>query len=153
MKKLAAIVTALIFGVSLLLPATSFASNVNPISQQHKSEITTIDDSDFPIIVPYSNQLVINSQSIQGNGVSWNQPQGYGSYRVWVQNNTDDTMQVVIRCRGWIRSEFHTMSVKPRSGQFVTVNDAMAGTHTIDFSTTSGYLNGTVSVRISDESL
>ena len=106
------------------------------------------------MIVPYANHLTIDSESIGNSGTSWYQPKNYNAYRVWVKNDTNESMKVTIRySTGWFSSETHTMTVPANKCKTLTVNNAKSGKHTISFTTSSGYVSETVSVRVSDEDL
>lgn len=101
-------------------------------------------------IVPMSNALAMN-KSITRKSESWEQENGYGSYRVWVENTTSQRMTVTITSRS--ASDQHTFYVPASSSKTYTVNDAVSGNHTITFATASGDLSGTVRVRVSEEPL
>lgn len=101
-------------------------------------------------IIPMANRLTID-MAITRKSESWHQDSGYGSYRVWVDNTTSQRMTVTITSRS--ASDQHTFYVPANSNKTYTVNNAVSGTHTITFATASGYLSGTVRVRVSEEPL
>lgn len=101
-------------------------------------------------IVPMASHIGLDV-SITRKSESWSQNSGYGSYRVWVENTTSQRMTATITSRS--ASDQHTFYVSANSNKTYTVNNAVSGTHTITFATASGYLSGTVRVRVSEEPL
>lgn len=101
-------------------------------------------------ISPLTSRIAVDA-AIRESGVSWTQPIGYGSYRIWVDNTTNKTMVVTIT--GGFGEKSHTFSVPKKSNKSLTVNDAGWGKHTVSFDNDSGEYSGTVRVRISDATL
>jgi len=85
---------------------------------------------------------------ISAGGSEWTQPIGYCSYRVWVDNTSNETMKVTVTSDGGT----FVMEVAPNSSKIIlTVNNAAEGyVHKIDFKTQSGVGSGSVAVRVSD---
>lgn len=156
MKKSISLTIALVLLLVMLMPTSSFAmaKEKNTVSEIQNLETPIVEDFNGFMIVPYANHLVVNSESIGNSGTSWDQPKNYNAYRVWVQNDMNESMEVTIRySTGWFSSEIHTMTVSAKKGKSLTVNNAKSGQHAISFTTSSGYVSGTMSVRVSDEDL
>ena len=84
------------------------------------------------------------------SGVSWYQPKEYVSYRIWVDNTTNNSMRVTITDpQGRIR----TFSVPAHGNKSYVGNGVESGTYRLSFSTSNGVLSGTVRVRVSDVAL
>jgi hypothetical protein len=83
-------------------------------------------------------------------GVSWYQPKEYVSYRIWVDNTTNNSVRVTITDpQGRIR----TFSVPAHGNKSYVGNGVESGTYRLSFSTSNGVLSGTVRVRVSDVAL
>lgn len=99
---------------------------------------------------PASSQFAVN-RSITKNKVTWYQTEEKTAYRIWVENTTNQTMTVTVTSPS--SSDYHKFYVSANSSKSVTENGAVAGVHTVTFSTPSGDLSGTVRVRVSDTTL
>lgn len=98
-------------------------------------------------IMPRASYQIID-EDITQRGITWQQPDGYIAYRVWVQNTTGETMTVTVTSDGGTFTE----TVPANSSKTIlTVNNAWENeVHSIDFQTRSGTVSGTVRVRVSD---
>lgn len=97
-------------------------------------------------IMPLSNYLVIDSDSISTYGTSWTQPSDCTAYRISVKNTRSETLKVTVS----YGSNSYTFNVSANSTETYTVNNAWSGyKHTVDFSSSSGLVSGTISVRVS----
>ena len=154
MKKSVSVVMMLMVGMLFLFPTGSYASDVTTVKcEEVVNSSSETDEIENFEIVPFANYLIINNESIHESGTSWDQPSDCHVYRVWVQNTTAEKMKVTIRYpKGW-GTDTHTMSVGAHSGQSLVINNAKSGRHVMSFSTASGHLSGSVSVRVSDENL
>lgn len=156
MKKSLSLTMALMLLLAMVMPTSSFAmaKEKNTASKIQDLETPIVEAFDGFMIVPYANHLVVDSESIGNSGTSWDQPKNYNAYRVWVKNDTNESMTITIRySTGWFSSETHTMTIPAKKGKSLKVNNAKSGQHTISFTTSSGYVSGTVSVRVSDDDL
>ncbi len=79
---------------------------------------------------------------------STNQPSGYESYTIHIVNNRNEDLIVTVKYG--TNSESYTVS--SNSSKIVTSNNATAGTHKISFSTSSGVVDGEISVTVSKQS-
>lgn len=112
----------------------------------YDSETVLIDDG-TRLPEPRNNYKVID-QEITSNGASWSQPFNYSSYRIWIRNDTNETM-TIIHESGLVHREY---SVPANTGKVVeVVNDAVPfASHKLDFATSSGIVSGWVAVRVAD---
>lgn len=99
---------------------------------------------------PMTSRIALDT-NITENGGSWSQPIGYGSYRVWIDNTTNERMTVKIT-GGW-GEEDHVFIVNAKKNKTYVINSAGWGTHRISFDTPSGAFSGTARVRVSDTAL
>lgn len=110
---------------------------------------TREDDSDDR--VPRDSYLAISDESIGSSGRRWDQPEGYNAYRIHVTNNRNEKLTVTVSYdNGNKRWSFEVPANDSRTR---TVNNAWSGRHNVSFTTSSGALSGTISVRVSDENL
>lgn len=100
-------------------------------------------------IVPMENHLAVN-RNISKYGVSWEQDKGYPSYRIWVENTTDQQMRVTIAEPSGRKVIFY---VSAGGNRTYTMNNATDGIHRVSFFTITGELSGTVRVRVSETPL
>ena len=109
-------------------------------------EVVLVDDG-TRLPTPRASQVVVEA-SISSLGASWVQPFGNNSYKIWVDNTTDQVMTVT-HVSG-LRND--TYEVEPNSKRVVAVvNNAIPfAEHRLDFSTPNGVLSGRVTVRVSD---
>ena len=108
-----------------------------------------VDKKELIEIQPMANYVQLDTK-ITAAGASWTQPWGYSSYRIWVDNTTNQTMTVTITS---VLEDTHVFSVFPKSGKTYTINEASYGKHSIDFQTNNGVVSGTVRVRVANEAL
>lgn len=83
-------------------------------------------------------------------GVSWYQPKEYVSYRIWVDNTTNNSMRVTITDP---QGRLRTFSVPAHGNKSYVGNGVESGTYRLSFSSSNGVLSGTVRVRVSDVAL
>ena len=83
-------------------------------------------------------------------GVSWYQPKEYVSYRIWVDNTTNNSMRVTITDP---QGRLRTFSVPAHGNKSYVDNGVESGTYRLSFSSSNGVLSGTVRVRVSDVAL
>lgn len=94
---------------------------------------------------PMSSDVVLD-RNISSNSLTWYQPGGYPSYRVWVENTTNYIMTVRITSPRGLTTTF----LVPAGGNNRCVsNNAVEGGHELTFSTTGNVVSGTVKVRVS----
>lgn len=103
-------------------------------------------------IQPRTSYLIVDEAITQG-GSSWTQPEGYKYYRVWIDNNTDETMKIIITYGSSEHYWEKTIAANSEGTVLNAVNAADGWEHNISFSTPSGELDGTVQVRVSDTEL
>ena len=164
MKRVLSLLLALV--MSLAMASSAFAQEVpvdktSPTATADKGpeDIPAPDDSEGPEvnegegtgIEPHSSYLVVDEPVSQG-GSRWEQPAGYSSYRVWVQNTSNVPMKVTVKYSNGKYS--HEVRVGANEAKTVlTVNNAVAGLHTVSFVTDDGVGSGIVRVRVSDVAL
>lgn len=141
MKKFLSMILALTMSLALAVPA--FAATTSEPQSEALSE-------DYGIM-PFSNRQVIRNQDITTEGTSWVQPFGYGSYRIWVKNTTNEEMTIT-HCAG-ISSVPYKVPANTAAVVCVENHAIPYVSHTLDFSIPSGAgseeVLGTVAVRIS----
>lgn len=101
---------------------------------------------------PEAGYLIVDEALTQG-GSGWMQPEGYKYYRVWIDNNTDETMKIIITYGSSEHYWEKTIAANSEGTVLNVVNAADGWEHNISFSTPSGELDGTVQVRVSDTEL
>ena len=138
MKRKISIVMVSVMAVLFLATAINYAANVEKFEP--------------PIAEPFKNYLVIDNEAIGNSGKQWSQPAGFPYYRVWVRNDTNETMWVTVSYTYGNGNEgSHRMVIGANSEDTLKIVDARPGFHYIGFMTSSGIVEGRVSVRVSDE--
>lgn len=142
-----------LFNVSLLVGILFFQSNVFAQELQLNKKDTYLDS-----LVPSYDHLAIDNECIGTSGRYWDQFENYNAYRVYVNNTGSEELKVTIsygnnKSHNKSHNKSYVFYVKANSGHTVTVNNAVSGSHEMDFITSSGLVSGTVSVRISDSDL
>lgn len=108
---------------------------------------TSLVDDGTRLPTPRASQVVVE-QSISSLGASWTQPFGNNSYKIWVDNTTDELMTIT-HTSGFITRIYELEA--NMSDVVDVVNDAIPfAAHYLDFSTQSGTLSGRVTVRVAD---
>lgn len=155
MKRLVNFTLMLALALVCISPFSSYAEQ-KKVTANNSEEIVVLSEqeNDKIKITPYIDYRVIDNESIGSSGVYWNQPKGFKSYRVYVTNDTNEEMTVTVRYpSGWGRTDYYIETIPANSGKPFTVNNAQPGTHRVSFNTSTGYISGKISVRVSDESL
>lgn len=93
---------------------------------------------------------VILDDSVSTYGRYWDQPSGYEWYRMYIVNNTNETLYFTVQHGG---STYISDSVGPNTSYPFVAHPVAAGRHTVSFSSNNGYVSGTVTVRVSDSQL
>lgn len=102
-------------------------------------------------IDPLNSYLIVDDPVTQG-GSRWSQPAGYKSYRLWVHNTSGAQMTVTVRYSNGRYGYAQTLE-SGEAKTIATINNAAVGVHTINFTTNTGRVSGTVRVRVSDTAL
>lgn len=100
-------------------------------------------------VSPMADRLVVDV-GISQYGVSWRQDVGYTSYRVWVHNTTEYTMDVTITAPNGGK---RTFQVAAGGNKSYPVNGVPSGVYKLSFYAGGHALSGTVRVRVSDMTL
>ncbi len=87
-------------------------------------------------IQPRANYVILNDTLDEG-GNRWDQPNGYNAYRVWIENDGNETLYVTISYGQYE----HEYTVSANGTKSFTVNNAHDVRHYIDYTTKSGALS------------
>lgn len=103
----------------------------------------TEDDSG---IMPLNNYQIIKNEDITTDGTDWVQPFGYGSYKIWIENSTDEEMTIV-HTAGFKERQY---KVPAHENKVVFINNSALPnvSHVLDFSIPSGAASGDVLGRV-----
>ncbi|MDR3091414.1 MAG: hypothetical protein LBU36_04335 [Clostridiales bacterium] len=110
-------------------------------------------NAEFTAPALFKNHLTIDGESIGTSGRSWVQPSGnFKSYRVYVSNTGSDDVTVTVTKDGTAVGGSYKI---PAGGDKQWVNNSAepGATYTLGFTSKSGPVSGTVSVRVSEERL
>lgn len=99
-------------------------------------------------ITPMVTRYVLRNVAITSSGRTWRQANSDKAYAITVNNTTNQQMRVTVT--GGSPTTFY---VPANSSRSVTKNNAVSGSYTVSFSTSSGALSGTFSVMASDDSI
>ena len=110
---------------------------------------------------PENSYLPVEGVPITNMGAYWIQTgtptKCDPSYRVWITNNTNQTMLVVIRyfpeAVNSPEGKENTFTVEPKMAVAVSVNNAVPGYHFISTDTQTGEFDGMIRVRASEAEL
>lgn len=141
-----ALVVTLIFATTVDVLASDTSTKLYTSSIK---EVVTVQDGIVDDNVTRNNYLVIDNENIYTSGKYWDQPSGYASYRIFVSNTKNETMKVTVSY-GSLSYDFN---VSANGTNTITVNNAQAVRHYVSFSTNSGAVSGTISVRVSNTPL
>lgn len=93
------------------------------------------------------NNYVILDDTINSSGRGWNQPNGYGFYRTFITNTTNQRMSITIEdATGSIHTGF---SANANSSTTIYGNNVSPGRISVFFSTPNGVVTGTITTRVS----
>lgn len=98
---------------------------------------------DVSEINPMADQLVVNC-AITKKSEGWFQSAGYPSYKVWVNNTTNQQMKVTVTNP---RNQTQAFYVPPGGNKSYVSNHVDSGFYKVSFSTSNNVLSGTVRVR------
>ncbi len=99
-------------------------------------------------IMPMATRYALRNVAITSSGRTWRLVDGDRAYVITVSNTTNQQMKVTVT--GGSPTTFY---VPANSSRSVTKNNAASGTYRVSFSTSSGAVSGTFSVRVSDDNL
>ena len=128
---------------------------------ENAEETIEIQDPGEDLSYPENSYLPVEGIPITNMGAYWIQTgtptECDSSYRVWVANDTNQTMLVEIRyfpdTENFPDGKENTFIVAPKKSITVSVNNAVPGYHFISTDTQTGELAGRICVRGSDSNL
>lgn len=150
MKRISKILYGLLFGLALSVLAI-------PTSTVLASEATEIPElveiyvqQDSASLEDERASNIILDDTINSSGRDWDQPNGYGYFRIWVENTTNEEMNVIIT---YGNNKSVSFDVPANDAIPKTYSNASPVHHDVSFSTPSGTITGNIKVRVSNEPL
>ena len=118
---------------------------IGAVDATSQAPILSANEQDTTGATPRLSEIALDD-NITSYGSVWIQPDGYPSYRFWVDNTTGALMTATItNPSGQTKNVYITAG----SNKSYTNNDAEPGVYRVSFHTYAATLSGTVRVRIS----
>ena len=134
------ILCAILMVCSLATACIVSASEISdPSLQTSEAESETI-------ISPRASYIAAEA-NITSAGIYWRLPDGYNSYRVWIDNTTGALMTATITSPS---GQTKNIYITSGSNQTYTNNDAEPGSYRVTFHTYADALSGTIRIRVSN---
>lgn len=146
---------SMLMAVCMVVALSGMCFATSPGSTGIQEPEVPVEDFGEEGIMPLASWCPIDNLPITSGGLWWKQDSGYSTYRVWVQNDTNEEMTVTITYDGMPAGKEIVKKVPANSSKtIVTIDNAWEDAmHHIDFQTSSGSVAGICNVRISTTAL